>query len=141
MSRLLIALGGNALGDNPKEQIQAVKRTAISIVKFIREGHEVIITHGNGPQVGMIQLAMESAIKYESKIPEIPLAESVAMSQGYIGYHLQNGIGEELNRQGIIKPVVTVITQVIVDPEDPAFKKPHQAHWKFLYGRGGQSTG
>ncbi|NLW23213.1 MAG: carbamate kinase [Tissierellia bacterium] len=124
MSRLLIALGGNALGDNPKEQIQAVKRTAISIVKFIREGHEVIITHGNGPQVGMIQLAMESAIKYESKIPEIPLAESVAMSQGYIGYHLQNGIGEELNRQGIIKPVVTVITQVIVDPEDPAFKNP-----------------
>lgn len=123
MSRILIALGGNALGDGPKEQIEVVKETAKPIVDLIEKGHELIIAHGNGPQVGMINLAMEDI--------GMPFPESIAMSQGYIGYHLQQGIGAEFNRRGIQRNVVTLVTQVIVDENDEAFKKPTKPIGKF----------
>ncbi len=124
MSRVVLALGGNALGNTPIEQIQAVKKTAVSIVDLIEEGNEVIVCHGNGPQVGMINLAMETAHNVNSKISDMPFAECVAMSQGYIGYHLQNAIKNELIKRKINKGVSTVVTQVKVDKNDDAFSNP-----------------
>jgi len=123
-SRIVVALGGNALGKNPVEQLELVKHTAQPIVDLISEGHEVILAHGNGPQVGMINLAMETASQSDHGTPEMPFAECGAMSQGYIGYHLQNAIREELQRRGMKKPVATVVTQVIVDRGDDAFNHP-----------------
>lgn len=122
--KIVVALGGNALGNNPVEQVESVRHTAKPIVDLIEDGHEVIIAHGNGPQVGMINLAMESASKSDAKTPEMPFPECGAMSQGYIGYHLQNAIREELLDRGLETPVATVITQVIVDKEDTAFQNP-----------------
>ena len=122
--RIVIALGGNALGNNPKEQLELVKNTAKAIVELIKEGHEIMIGHGNGPQVGMINLAMEYASQEGANTPTMPFPECGAMSQGYIGYHLQQAIGNELKRENIDKCCVTVITQVVVDEHDPAFKNP-----------------
>ncbi|MBN2796884.1 MAG: carbamate kinase [Clostridia bacterium] len=122
--KIVVALGGNALGKTPVEQLQLVKQTAKPIVDLIQEGHEVVLAHGNGPQVGMINLAMSTASNSEAGTPEMPFPECGAMSQGYIGYHLQNAIREELLNRGMNTPVATVITQVIVDKEDPAFKHP-----------------
>jgi len=122
--RIVVALGGNALGKTPAEQLNLVKNTAKPIVDLIEKGNEVIIAHGNGPQVGMINLAMETASKTEAKTPEMPFPECGAMSQGYIGYHLQNAIREELLNRGNNKPVATVVTQVVVDKNDPAFENP-----------------
>ncbi|WP_432666261.1 carbamate kinase [Wukongibacter baidiensis] len=122
--RIVVALGGNALGKTPAQQLSLVKDTAKPIVDLIEKGNEVIIAHGNGPQVGMINLAMETASKTEAATPEMPFPECGAMSQGYIGYHLQNAIREELLSRGNKKPVATVITQVIVDKDDPAFENP-----------------
>ncbi|SKC48212.1 carbamate kinase [Maledivibacter halophilus] len=122
--RIVVALGGNALGKTPQQQLQLVKNTAKPIVDLIEKGNEVIIAHGNGPQVGMINLAMETASKTDAKTPEMPFPECGAMSQGYIGYHLQNAIREELLNRGSKKPVATIVTQVIVDKDDPAFKNP-----------------
>lgn len=122
--KIVVALGGNALGKNPEEQLQLVKHTAKPIVDLIVSGHEVILAHGNGPQVGMINLAMSTASQSEAKTPEMPFPECGAMSQGYIGYHLQNAIREELLNRGMAIPVATVITQVIVDKNDPAFTNP-----------------
>lgn len=122
--KIVVALGGNALGNTPVEQLELVKNTAKPIVDLIEEGHEVILAHGNGPQVGMINLAMDTAAGHNSKIPEMPFPECGAMSQGYIGYHLQNAIREELLSRGMQIPVATIVTQVIVDENDPAFKKP-----------------
>lgn len=124
MSRIVVALGGNALGKTPYEQLGLVKNTAKSIVELIAKGNEVIITHGNGPQVGMINLAFSAASLSDAKTPEMPFPECGAMSQGYIGYHLQNAILEELNKRQIDKKVATIITQVIVDQNDPAFREP-----------------
>ncbi len=124
MSRIVVALGGNALGKTPYEQLELVKSTAKSIVELIAKGNEVIVTHGNGPQVGMINLAFESASLSEAKTPEMPFPECGAMSQGYIGYHLQNAIYTELNKQNIDKKVATIVTQVIVDKNDSAFIYP-----------------
>ncbi len=112
---IVVALGGNALGKSPEEQLKLVKETAKPIVNLIEAGNTVIISHGNGPQVGMINLAFQA---------DMPFPECGAMSQGYIGYHLQNAIREELLNRGIKKPVATVVTQVIVDEADPAFKNP-----------------
>ena len=92
MSKIVIALGGNALGKTPSEQLRLVKQTALNIVDIIKEGHTVVIAHGNGPQVGIINLAFENASKNDSTIPSMPFAECGAMSQGYIGYHLQQAI-------------------------------------------------
>lgn len=120
MSRIVVSLGGNALGKNAEEQKQLLKVVASSIVNLIAEGNEVVIAHGNGPQVGMINLAFG-----ESKsTPDMPFPECGAMSQGYIGYHLQNAIGNELSRLGIERTVASVVTQVIVDENDPAFQNP-----------------
>lgn len=124
MSRIVIALGGNALGKTPEEQLSLVKNTAKPIVDLIEAGNEVVIAHGNGPQVGMINLAMEVASGTEDAVPSMPFPECGAMSQGYIGYHLQNAIGEELQKRSIDKPVATIVTQVVVDKEDEAFKHP-----------------
>jgi len=122
--KIVVALGGNALGNTPEEQLGLVMNTAKPIVDLIQAGHEVILAHGNGPQVGMINLAMSTSANSASKTPEMPFPECGAMSQGYIGYHLQNAIREELLNRGIDMPVATVITQVIVDKNDPAFGKP-----------------
>ena len=122
--RIVIALGGNALGKNLHEQMDAVHVTAKAIADLIQDGHEVVIAHGNGPQVGMIQNAFAAYHKQEAKSDIMPLSMCVAMSQGYIGYDLQNVIGEELDRRGAHTHVATVLTQVAVDPKDPAFQHP-----------------
>lgn len=122
--KIVVALGGNALGKTPEEQLALVNDTAKPIVDLIADGHEVILAHGNGPQVGMINLAMSTASLSEAKTPEMPFPECGAMSQGYIGYHLQNAIREELLNRGMNVPVATVITQVIVDKNDSAFDNP-----------------
>ena len=124
MSKIMIALGGNALGNNPQEQLELVKETARPIVDLIEEGHTVILAHGNGPQIGMINSAFEVASKVDPKIPEMPFQECGAMSQGYIGYHLQNAIYSELKNRNIEKSVIALVTQSIVDENDPAFKNP-----------------
>lgn len=121
--KIVIALGGNALGNSPDEQRQLVQETAKPIVDLITEGHQVVIAHGNGPQVGMINNVFEAA-QSSLETPNMPFAECGAMSQGYIGYHLQNAIREELRRRSIAKQVVSLVTQVQVDPNDPAFQSP-----------------
>lgn len=122
MKKLVIALGGNALGKNPEEQLELVKYTARTIVDLVEEGYDVIVGHGNGPQVGMINLAMEFAANNGANTPIMPFAECGAMSQGYIGYHLQQSIRNELKHRKINKDVATVITEVVVDKNDDAFK-------------------
>ena len=129
--KIVIALGGNALGNNLPEQMIAVKNTARTIAHLIEQGHEVIISHGNGPQVGMIQNAMAEYSRAHDE-PLAPLSVCVAMSQGYIGYDLQNALREELLERGIKKPVSTVLTQVRVDPDDPAFLKPTKPIGAFM---------
>ena len=131
--RIVIALGGNALGNNLPEQMIAVKETSKAIADLIEAGNEVVIAHGNGPQVGMIQKAMAELTRSnpEKYIP-CPLSVCVAMSQGYIGYDLQNGLREELLNRGIRKGVSTVLTQVEVDPNDPAFQHPTKPIGAFM---------
>ena len=121
--RIVIALGGNALGNNLPEQMEAVKTTARAIVDLIEEGHEVIVAHGNGPQVGMIKNSMDKSI---------PMSVCVAMSQAYIGYDLQNALREEMLGRGLNKNVTTILTQVEVDPADPAFLKPTKPIGAFM---------
>ena len=122
--KIVVALGGNALGKTPEEQLALVKRTAKQVVKIVKKGHDVIVVHGNGPQVGMINLAFDNAYQNNAGTPLMPFAECGAMSQGYIGYHLQQAIGEELRRKNIDRECVTVVTQVEVSPKDKAFKNP-----------------
>lgn len=122
--RIVIALGGNALGNTPYEQLKLVEQTAKPIVDLIAQGNQVIIAHGNGPQVGMINLGMSTAAEAGAIKSDMPFPECGAMSQGYIGYHLQNAIGNELAARGIEKDVATVVTQVLVDEKDPAFQNP-----------------
>ena len=122
--RIVIALGGNALGNTPYEQLALVTETAKPIVDLIEQGNEVVIAHGNGPQVGMINLGMATAAEAKAIKSDMPFPECGAMSQGYIGYHLQNAIGNELAARGIVKDVATVVTQVLVDEKDPAFQNP-----------------
>lgn len=124
MKKVVLALGGNALGNSPEEQIKAVRKTAVSIVDLVEDGNEVIVCHGNGPQVGMINLAMETAHNSNPQISNIPFAECVAMSQGYIGYHLQKAIKNELSKRNMKNAVSTIITQVKVDKNDEAFANP-----------------
>ena len=119
-----MALGGNALGNSPAEQLLLVKNTAKPIVDLVEKGYEIVIGHGNGPQVGMINLAMEFSAGKGGKTPYMPFPECGAMTQGYIGYHLQQAIQEELRTRGIHKPCVTIVTQVAVDANDPGFQNP-----------------
>lgn len=120
MARYVVSLGGNALGNNAEEQKLLVSNVAKYIVKLMEDGHEVVIVHGNGPQVGMINLAFTEA----QGVPDMPFPECGAMSQGYIGFHLQNALQNELNKQGVKRNVATIVTQVEVDPNDPLFKNP-----------------
>ena len=122
--RIVVALGGNALGNTPEEQLELVRHTAKTIVDLSEEGYEVIVGHGNGPQVGMINLAMEFSSTKGGNTPYMPFPECGAMSQGYIGYHLQQAIQRELKLRNMKKECVSVITQVVVDANDPGFKKP-----------------
>ncbi|MDU3718706.1 MAG: carbamate kinase [Klebsiella michiganensis] len=119
--KIVLALGGNALGDDLAGQMQAVRHTARTIVDLIALGHQVVVTHGNGPQVGMINQAFEAAAKTEAHTPMLPMSVCVALSQGYIGYDLQNAIREELLTRQL---VATLITQVEVDANDKAFLNP-----------------
>lgn len=131
--RIVIALGGNALGNNLPEQMKAVKITSRAIVDLIEDGHEVVICHGNGPQVGMIQNAMTELTRSDpQKYIPCPLSVCVAMSQGYIGYDLQNGLREEMLDRGIDRGAATVLTQVEVDPNDPAFLNPTKPIGAFM---------
>lgn len=116
---IVVALGGNALGSTPEEQKNLVMSTASFIVDLVEEGHHLILSHGNGPQVGMINTAFD----HES-VPSMPFPECGAMSQGYIGFHLQNALQKEIEKRKFDVPVVTLITQVVVDKEDPGFKNP-----------------
>lgn len=117
--KIVVALGGNALGKTPEEQKKLVKHTAKTIVDLIENGKDVILSHGNGPQVGMINLAFE-----DMEGVDMPFAECVAMSQGYIGYHLQNAIREELLNRKIDKNIATIVSQFVVDKNDEAFDSP-----------------
>lgn len=130
--KIVLALGGNALGDSLAEQMVAVQTTASAIVDLIEQGHQVIVTHGNGPQVGMINVAFEAASKTSANSPVLPMSVCVALSQGYIGYDLQNALREELLNRGINKPVTTLITQVVVDSKDPAFIDPSKPIGSFF---------
>lgn len=130
--KIVLALGGNALGDDLAGQMQAVTQTAQAIVDLIAQGHQVVVTHGNGPQVGMINLAFEAAAKTEAHTPMLPMSVCVALSQGYIGYDLQNALREALLARGMSVPVATVITQVEVDAADEAFRDPSKPIGSFF---------
>lgn len=130
--KIVIALGGNALGNNLAEQMNAVKNTAKAIANLVEDGYQVILSHGNGPQVGMIELAMGELSRLNGEYPRIPLSVCVAMSQSYIGYDLQNALREELLDRGMEKPVATVITQAVVDENDPAFRNPSKPIGRFM---------
>ena len=122
--RIVIALGGNALGNTAAEQLSLVNNTAKAIVDLIAEGNEVVIAHGNGPQVGMINLGLSTAAEAGAIKADMPFPECGAMSEGYIGYHLQQAIGNELSSRGMTKPVATIVTQTVVSENDPAFQNP-----------------
>ena len=122
--RIVIALGGNALGNTATEQLALVSNTAKAIVDLIAEGNEVVIAHGNGPQVGMINLGLSTAAEAKAIKADMPFPECGAMSEGYIGYHLQQAIGNELASRGMTKPVATIVTQTVVSEDDPAFQNP-----------------
>ena len=122
--RIVIALGGNALGNTATEQLALVSNTAKAIVDLIAEGNEVVIAHGNGPQVGMINLGLSTAAEAGAIKADMPFPECGAMSEGYIGYHLQQAIGNELVSRGMPKPVATIVTQTVVSEDDPAFQNP-----------------
>ncbi|MFZ5968800.1 MAG: carbamate kinase [Bacillota bacterium] len=126
--RIVIALGGNALQADPKDttaesQLVTARETAKPLVDLIEEGHEVIIAHGNGPQVGQMVATYEAAAA-AAGVPVMPFPECGAMSQGYIGYHLQQAVREEMLARGVGKSVAAIVTQVVVDKDDPGFKNP-----------------
>ncbi|ANE22632.1 MAG: carbamate kinase [Eggerthellaceae bacterium] len=130
---VVIALGGNALGNTPEEQLELVKNTASHIVDMVGEGVNTIVTHGNGPQVGMINNAFDAACKDPAnKVPAMPFPECGAMSQGYIGYHLSQAILGELKHRGIMRSTANVVTQTVVDPSDPAFENPTKPVGAFM---------
>ena len=129
---VVIALGGNALGNTPAEQLELVKNTAKNIVDMVGEGVNVVVSHGNGPQVGMINNAFAFAAANDGKTPEMPFPEAGAMSQGYIGYQLSQAILNELRRRGIMRSTANVITQTVVYPDDPAFENPTKPVGAFM---------
>ena len=129
---VVIALGGNALGNTPQEQLELVKDTAAHIVDMVEDGVNVVVSHGNGPQVGMINNAFAYASANDGKTPEMPFPEAGAMSQGYIGYQLSQAILNELRARGIARSTACVVTQTVVDPADPAFQNPTKPVGAFL---------
>ena len=131
--RIVIALGGNALGNTLPEQAEAVKITAKAIVDLIEDGNQVVVAHGNGPQVGIINNAMSALQREDPSQGDTPLSVCGAMSQAYIGYDLQNALREELLDRGIRNmPVCSIVTQVEVDPKDPAFDHPTKPIGAFM---------
>ena len=132
MKKVVIALGGNALGKDVEEQKEAVAKTAKVIVDLAQQGLDIIVTHGNGPQVGMIQNAMDNLVVMHENYKQVPLPTSVAMSQGYIGIDLQNAIKYELYSRNIEGKVSTILSQVEVDKNDPAFENPTKPIGRFL---------
>ena len=120
MARYVVSLGGNALGNNAEEQKKALIGVANAISELIKDNHEVAIVHGNGPQVGMINLAFETS----KETPNMPFPECGAMSEGYIGYHIQNALYNSFKEKGINRTVSTIVTQVLVDQNDPLFLNP-----------------
>jgi carbamate kinase len=130
--KIVIALGHEALGTTLPEQMEATRRTAKAVADFIREDYQVVITHSNGPQVGMIHTAMNEFAGQHPEYTATPMSVCSAMSQGYIGYDLQNAIRAELIGRGIYKTVATILTQVVVDPYDEAFYKPSKVIGRVL---------
>jgi carbamate kinase len=130
--KIVIALGGNALGNDIEEQKEAVARTAEVIADLAQQGLSIIVTHGNGPQVGMIQTAMDHLTLVQEGMKQVPLPTSVAMSQGYIGIDLQNAIKYEFHRRGMDKKVSTILSQVEVSKDDEAFLNPAKPIGRFL---------
>lgn len=131
MSKIVIALGGNALGNSPEEQLKLLENVAKIIAGLVKKGNQIVLTHGNGPQVGQIFLAMDYSSNGEVKTPSMPFPECGSMSQGYIGYQLQQCLQDEFERQNIKKDCATLITQVLVDAKDEAFKNPTKPIGKF----------
>lgn len=131
MKKIVIALGGNALGNDPQEQLDLLENVAKIIASLVKDGNQIVLTHGNGPQVGQILLAMDYSANGEVKTPDMPFAECGSMSQGYIGYQLQQCLQDEFERQKIKKDCATLITQVLVDPKDAAFSNPTKPIGKF----------
>lgn len=129
---VVIALGGNALGNTPQEQLQLVQNTARHIVDMINEDANVLVSHGNGPQVGMINNAFDYASAHDGKTPSIPLAEAGAMSQGYIGYQLSQAILNDMRSRDIMRSTACIVTQTVVDPDDPAFRNPTKPVGAFM---------
>jgi carbamate kinase len=124
MAKIVVALGGNALGENPEEQLKLAEAVSVSLVDLVEAGNHLVLVHGNGPQVGQIRLSFESS-NHQGVTPLVPFAECTAMSQGYIGYHLQQAIDKELvKRRPRCPPVIAMLTQVVVDEDDPAFQNP-----------------
>ncbi len=123
MSRILVSLGGNALGTDFDELVTSVGVVAAPLVGLVAAGHEVVLCHGNGPQVGMIKRSIDRG-KADYQEPSVPLSEAVAMSQAYVGYHLQNAIENQLRARGDDTTVCTVVSRVLVDPDDPHFARP-----------------
>lgn len=130
--RIVAAIGGNALGATLPEQRRAAEETAKVLAGLIQGGDQVVLVHGSGPQIGLISAAMTSLSRTDPDHPMAPLSVCTAMAQGYIGYDLQNALGEELLRRGLHRPVVTLLTQVEVDPADPAFDHPDKPVGTFL---------
>jgi carbamate kinase len=120
MSKYVISLGGNALGNDPKSQKELLKHVSEAILPLIKEGHDIVLVHGNGPQVGMINLAFNES----TSTPMMPFAECGAMSQGYIGFHIQNALINLIEKEHLNRKVTTLVTQVLVDQNDPRFKNP-----------------
>lgn len=137
METVVIALGGNALGNTPQEQQKIVEKTAKIIVDVAKQGYKIAVGHGNGPQVGMINSAFEK----EKKGVGMPFPECDAMSQGYIGYHLQQAIGNQLKNEEMDRSCITIVTQVVVNPEDPAFNQPTKPIGEFLSKAAAEKSG
>ena len=128
----VIALGGNALGNTPQEQLELVQNTAKHIVDMIQDGTNVVVSHGNGPQVGMINNAFAYAAANDDKTPDMPFPEAGAMSQGYIGYQLSQAILNDLKSRGIMRSTACIVTQTVVDEDDPAFQNPTKPVGAFM---------
>ena len=128
----VIALGGNALGNTPQEQLELVRNTAKHIVDMIEDGTNVVVSHGNGPQVGMINNAFAYAAANDDKTPDMPFPEAGAMSQGYIGYQLSQAILNDLKSRGIMRSTACIVTQTVVDEDDPAFQNPTKPVGAFM---------
>lgn len=122
--KVVFAIGGNALGSTPEEQLKLAYEVATPILELIRAGHQIVIVHGNGPQVGLIKTSLDIGHKHNSKIPFVNLNHAGAMSQGYIGYALQQAFRVTASKLNLPIQPVTIITQVEVDPSDNAFKNP-----------------